>query len=119
MRYRARPKVDEASLVERLKEFAQKRRRRGYRLAHRELRRSGMLVNHKRVYRLWKREGLSVPPRRSKKRLRGVAPPRLVVADRPNRVWCLDFVEDAMLSGARLGNQVVAYPHQPMRVAAE
>jgi multidrug efflux pump subunit AcrB len=27
--------------------------------------------------------------------------------------------EDAMLSGARLGNQVVAYPRQPMRVAAE
>jgi len=46
-RYRARPRcVDEAELVERLKEIAQKKRRRGYRLAHRELRRSGLVVNH-------------------------------------------------------------------------
>jgi transposase InsO family protein len=101
-RYRSRPRADEAQLVERLKEFARKRRRRGYRLAHRELRRAGMLVNHKRVYRLWRREGLSVPLRRSRKRVRGSAPPRSLVADRPDRVWCLDFVEDRTLGGTRL-----------------
>jgi transposase InsO family protein len=56
-----------------------------------------------RVYRLWRREGLSVPARRhSRKRIRGVSPPRLVTADAPNRVWCLDFVEDRPLSGAKL-----------------
>jgi putative transposase len=102
VRYRVRPKSDETELVERLKEFARKRRRRGYRLAHRELRRGGMAVNHKRIYRLWRREGLSVPPRRSKKRIRGVAPVRPVEADRPNRVWCLDFLEDGTLSGGKL-----------------
>jgi transposase InsO family protein len=101
-RYRARPRPDEANLVERLKQFARKRRRRGYRLAHRELRRCGMVVNHKRVHRLWRREGLSVPPHRSRKRIRGAGTPRALVANRPNRVWCLDFVEDRTLSGARL-----------------
>ncbi len=101
-RYRVRPRADEAELVERLQEFARKRRRRGYRLAHRELRRSGVVVNHKRVYRLWKREGLCVPPRRSRKRIRGVSPARPVQADRPNRVWCLDFVEDWTLAGGKL-----------------
>ena len=93
--------MDEAALVERLKQIANKKRRRGYRLAHRELRRQGWPVNHKRVHRLWKREGLSVPPRRSRKRLRGACtPPRALVADRPNAVWCLDFVEERILSGA-------------------
>jgi hypothetical protein len=46
-RYRARSaQVDEAVLVERLKQIATKKRWRGYRLAHRELRRSGLVVNH-------------------------------------------------------------------------
>ncbi len=103
-RYRARPRrVDEAALVERLKEIARKKRRRGYRLAHRELRRHGWSINHKRVWRLWKREGLSVPPRKNRKRLqRGVCAARGLVADRPNTVWCLDFVEDRTLAGGRL-----------------
>jgi transposase InsO family protein len=94
--------VDEAALVERLKEIANKKRRRGYRLAHRELRRCGMVVNHKRVHRLWKREGLSVPPRRSRKRVRGARTPRDLVAASPNQVWCLDFVEDRTLAANRL-----------------
>ena len=101
-RYEARPRADEAQLVERLKEFARKRRRRGYRLAHRELRRTGTIINHKRVYRLWKREGLSVPARRSRSRVRRTAPPRSLVADRPNQVWCIDFVQDRTLGGTRL-----------------
>lgn len=103
-RYRQRDRADESGLVERLKAFARKRhrRRRGYRLAYRELRRQGVVVNHKRVYRLWKREGLSVPPRRSRKRTRNVSPPRQVTADRPNAVWCLDFLEERTLSGRKL-----------------
>ena len=46
-RYRGKPpREDEANLVERLKRIAQKKRRRGYRLAYRELRREGLTVNH-------------------------------------------------------------------------
>jgi putative transposase len=101
-RYRVRPRADEAQLVERLKYIARKKRRRGYRLAHQELRREGLPVNHKRIHRLWRREGLAVPARRSRKRVRGTARPRDVVAERPNRVWCLDFVEERTLSGGKL-----------------
>jgi putative transposase len=101
-RYRQRRRAEEADLVERLREFARKRRRRGYRLAHRELRRAGVPVNHKRVHRLWKQEGLSVPPRRSRKRIRHVSPPRAVTADARNAVWCLDFAEDRTLNGTKL-----------------
>ena len=93
---------DEAALVERLQAFAKRRRRRGYRLAHQELQRGGMKVNHKRVHRLWRREGLSVPPRRRRKRIRGTIKPRLVEAQRPHQVWCLDFLEESTLSGNKL-----------------
>jgi transposase InsO family protein len=101
-RYSKRRAADEAILVERLHKFAAKRRRRGYRLAHRELRREGFMVNHKRVYRLWNAQGLSVQPRRSRKRIRGANVPRLVTAGQPNAVWCLDFLHDNTLSGGKL-----------------
>ena len=101
-RYSIRRAADEAILVERLHKFATKRRRRGYRLAHRELRRDGFVVNHKRVYRLWKAQGLSVRPRRSRKRIQGANVPRLVTAGQPNAVWCLDFLHDNTLGGGKL-----------------
>ena len=103
-RYERKPaRTDEAELVERLRAIGRKKRRRGYRLAHQELRRDGLKVNHKRVHRLWKRVGLCVPPRRVCKRIRSVRPiPRDVMATRPNAVWCLDFLEERTMSGTRL-----------------
>jgi putative transposase len=102
VRYQEVTREGEVALVEQLQTFAKKRCRRSYRLAHQELRRGGMVINHKRVHRLWRREGLSVPPRRKHKRIRGTAPPRLCQAERPNHVWCLDFVEESNLSGKKL-----------------
>ena len=101
-RYQARTREDEAELVERLEKFASRRRRRGYRLAHRELRRDGFAVNHKRVYRLWKGAGLGVPPRKTRKCIRGTVAPRPVTAVQPNGVWCLDFLEEKTFSGTKL-----------------
>ncbi len=101
-RYPLRRGAEEAILVERLHKFAKKRRRRGYRLAHRELRRDGFAVNHKRVYRLWKAHGLNVRPRRSRKRLPGAGVPRLVTAGQPHAVWSLDFLHDNTLGGGKL-----------------
>lgn len=101
-RYQARPRAEEKSLVERLHSFAKRRRRRGYRLAHQELQRGGMVINHKRVHRLWHQEGLTVPPRRSRKRIRGTGKPRLLEAVRPHQVWCLDFLHESTLSGSKM-----------------
>lgn len=102
LQYRARPKAGERALVERLKVFAATHRRRGYRLAHQVLRKEGEAVNHKRIYRLWKGAGLSVPPRKKRKRLRGVSCAREVQARGPDEVWCLDFVEEKTLKGTKL-----------------
>jgi transposase InsO family protein len=92
-RYRNRPKRhDNERLVE----------RRGYRLAYTHLRQEGIKVNHKRVRRLWKLAGLSVPPRKSRKRLRRTGVARQVEAVQPNGVWCLDFAQDQTISGKKL-----------------
>ncbi len=102
-RYQRRAKrVDEAVLVERLQQFARRRRRRGYRLAHRELRRDGFAVNHKRVYRLWRQHQLTVPARCSRKKRRSGASISEVMATAPGQVWCLDFLEERTLAGGRV-----------------
>jgi putative transposase len=68
------------------------------------LRAEGWHVNHKRVERIWRAEGLKVPPRQPK---RG----RLWLNDgscirlrpeRPNHVWAYDFVEDRTRDGRKL-----------------
>jgi len=88
--------------VERLQTFAKRRRRRGYRLAHQELRRDGFKVNHKRIYRLWKQHQLTVPARRSRKKRRSGASVSELVATMPGEVWCLDFLEERTLAGGRV-----------------
>jgi putative transposase len=100
-RYRGQPAADEAALRGRLRELAAERPRFGYRRLHALLRREGVVVNHKRVERLYGEEGLAVR-RRSRKRLaregRGAAP----APTRPGERWGLDFVSDALAGGRRL-----------------
>lgn len=52
----------------RLRELAEERRRWGYRMLHVLLEREGHAVNHKRVYRLYREEGLQIRQRRRRKR---------------------------------------------------
>src|SRR5206468_3969151 len=76
MRYRSR-KPDQSPLRQRIKELAAVRVRYGYRRIHVLLRREGWPVNVKRVYRLYREEGLSLRYKRAKKRVSTprVAPP--------------------------------------------
>ena len=59
----------------------------------------GWTVNHKRVQRLWREEGLRVPQRRRRKRLGTSTTTDSPVADAPNRVWAVDFQFDATTDG--------------------
>jgi putative transposase len=100
VRYEARVK-DDGDVRQRLRELAALRKRFGYRRLGLLLRREGMVVNHKRVYRLYREEGLSLR-RRKRKRLtsEGRGPGEL--ATRANQVWSLDFVSDATATSRRL-----------------
>lgn len=90
---------DEA-LRARLRELAGERRRFGYRRLLILLWREGFKVNHKKLYRLYKEEGLAVKRRRGRKRALGTRRPMLV-PDMPNQRWSLDFVSDALTDGRR------------------
>ena len=92
---------EEAKLVVRMVELASEYGRYGYRRVTAMLRGEGWKVNHKRVERLWRQEGLKVPSRQPKRK-------RLWLTDgscvrlRPthrNHVWSYDFLHDRTEDG--------------------
>lgn len=98
VRYRSRRNDD--ALRERLRQLAYERRRFGYRRLHVLLRREGMTVNHKRVFRVYREEKLGVRRRKGRKRALGIRSP-IVPALAPNARWSLDFIHDQMTDGRR------------------
>jgi putative transposase len=93
-RYQSRAE-DQTALRLRLKELAAVRIRFGYRRLTVLLRREGWKVNAKRIYRLYREEGLAVRTRKRKKtasRARVIGPP----ADGPNQRWSMDFMSDVL-----------------------
>ena len=97
--YKKQDQGDEA-LRKRLRELANERRRFGYRRLGILLAREGFEVNHKKLFRLYREEGLAVRRRRSRKRALGTRRP-ILVPDRANQRWSLDFVSDAFEDGQR------------------
>ena len=97
-RYQAKGE-GEAELRAVLRELALERPRFGYRRLGVMLRRQGWGVNRKRVYRVYREEGLAVR-RRKRKRVAGRRVP-LVLPTRPDELWTMDFTQDALTSGRK------------------
>ena len=91
---------DDAALRQRLRELAAERRRFGYRRLGYLLAREGMRPNHKKLLRIYREEGLRVRRRGGRKRALGTRRP-MVLPDRPNQRWSLDFVSDSLICGRR------------------
>ena len=77
-----------------LRAWAKKHPRYGYRRAYHDARGEGWAVNHKKIQRLWRAEGLRVPQRRRCKRV-GSSTVDAPAAVAPNLVWAVDFQFDA------------------------
>lgn len=101
-RYQRVQAGDEERLTGRIMALASEYGRYGYRRVTALLRNEGWQVNHKRVERIWRQEGLKVPPRQPK---RG----RLWLNDGscirlrpeyPNHVWSYDFMQDRTHNGS-------------------
>jgi putative transposase len=89
---------DDSGLRARLRELATAKPRWGYQQLHILLRREGYVVNHKRVLRLYREEGLAVTRRRRKKHVALARVPRPKPTARTER-WSMDFVSDALFDG--------------------
>ena len=93
---------DQAALRRRLRELAGVRVRAGYRTLHTLLQREGWPVNHKRVYRLYTHEGLTLKRRRPKRHRSATVRTQRPDPCRPNEQWAMDFMHDTLATGRTL-----------------
>ena len=100
--YRYKSVRDEQAILRmRIREIAEARIRYGYRRIHVMLRREGWEINHKRVYRLYREDGLNL---RKKTHKRQKCTYRTPISDMPgklNECWAMDFVSDQLYNGKR------------------
>jgi len=99
--YQCKIKDDEPALVKEVISLAKEYGRYGYRMITGLLNSGGWNVNHKRVERIWRREGLKVPQKQPKRRhlwLNDGSCVRLR-ANHKNHVWSYDFVRDITHNG--------------------
>ena len=102
-RHQVKPREDEVLLTQAVTFLATKYGRYGYRRITALLKQDGWRVNHKRVERIWRREGLKVPQKQPK-RGRLWLNDGSCVRKRPeyrNHVWAYDFVMDRTYNGKR------------------
>jgi putative transposase len=93
---------EQAALRMRIRDLAAVRVSYGYRRLYVLLRREGWAVNHKRVYRLYRSEGLTMRRRVPRRR---VACPRREVrptARHRDERWSMDFMADELFDGRRI-----------------
>src|SRR5512145_2308746 len=82
VRYQAHARPDEAATVALIREYAHEQPMYGYRIITAMLKHDGYRINRKRVYRIWRQEGLQLPRRKTAKRRYGDATGKLRRASR-------------------------------------
>ena len=103
-RYKIKQPNRDKALTTEIKKLAKRYKRYGYRMVTAKLRQDGWVVNHKRVQRIWQKEGLQVPYRRKFKKAKGSSENSCAVkkAEYPNHVWTYDFMVDQTEDGRKL-----------------
>lgn len=98
--YKVKPKNDEL-LCMRMHEIAHTRIRYGFWRIFILLRREGFKDNHKRVYRLYKAEGLNLRSKRRSRSRAGIHRENYPAVKEMNQCWSMDFVSDALYNGQK------------------
>jgi putative transposase len=86
----------------RFRDLAAARTRYGYFRIYILLRREGWVVNHNRVYRLYRDDGLSLRLKKPRRNVSAANRKRQPAAPTVNEMWSMDFVSDALFDGRRL-----------------
>ena len=92
--YQTHARPDETATVALIREYAHEQPMYGYRIITAMLKHDGYHINRKRVYRIWRQDGLQLPRRKTAKRRYGDSTGKLRRASRPNEVWTYDFLEE-------------------------
>ena len=99
--YRSQKEESDEPIRQELRELAAERPRFGWRRLNVLLNRKNICLNHKRLRRLYREEGLQVRPRK-KRRVRYVRGNIVLSVTNLNEEWGLDFMEDRLFSGRKI-----------------
>jgi putative transposase len=94
-------KPEEGLLRGRITSIAQEKRRYGYRRIHVLLKREGININHKKMFRIYRELGLKVRKRGFRKRALGTRVVAMALTKK-NQEWSLDFVYEVLANGRRI-----------------
>lgn len=92
---------DDSLLRMRINEIAKTRIRYGFWRIFILLRREGFTDNHKRVYRIYREEGLNLRTKRPRRNRAGAHRFERIENSGLNKVWSMDFLQDALFNGSR------------------
>lgn len=109
----------QAELRKRMREIAETRVRYGYRRIHVLLRREGWAVNAKRVWRLYRLEGLQLRSKVPKRKVSAKLRQDRAVAAAPNEIWAMDFLSDQLFDGTRIRVLTIVDAHSRMSPAVD
>ena len=88
-------------ITDKIQKIAYEKRRFGYRRIYMLLKREGIQINHKKVYRIYSRLGLKVMKRKNRRKAMGERKVEALIIC-SNQRWALDFVSDALSNGRRI-----------------
>jgi putative transposase len=91
---------DDKEVEDKLSELAQQLPTKGFDEYYGRIRQEGLKWNHKRVRRVYRKMGLSLR-RKYKKRLPARVKEPLVVPNRVNHTWSMDFMSDTLADGRK------------------
>lgn len=119
-RHPPQPDPHTQRLSARIHAVAMERRRFGYRRVHDMLRSEFPGINHKKVFRLYRAQGLAVRKRNKGKKYRGERT-ALVAATRVNQARSLDFESDSLANGRRIKCLTIAddFSHECIDIAVD
>lgn len=112
-------KVLDAPLKKRMQEIAATRVRFGFWRIFVLIRREGWRVNHKRIYRLYKEEGLNLRSKRPRRRRCAANRLERLQPSAANQVWSMDFVSDALFNGKKFRALTIVDNHTRECLAIE
>lgn len=119
-RYRKKTKPQDELAKSKIKEIALQRPRFGYRRIHVFLKREGIAINHKKVFKLYSAMGLKVKKRAHRKRALGSRVEQKSPV-KMGEIWSLDFMHDRLANGRKIRflNIIDAFTKESLKIVVD
>lgn len=110
---------DDAPVIAKLQELADKKPNEGQNMFYKRIRKQGIIWNHKRIERVYKLLGMN-KKKRNRKRLPSRIKEPLVLPEKPNDTWSMDFMHDTLMNGRkfRVLNIIDDFNREALRIEA-